>query len=108
MYKVISETEKQIKIITNNLSNFTVKNMDLKIITRVKNVLVFDNFIFPNLNCDNVDLLEVPHKIILITIIAKRYINVRLYSYSKFYTQNILKPIKKRHRLSKQILFACE
>jgi len=106
VYKIILETEKQIKLLTNNFSKFLIKNLDLKVITQVKNQLALDNLIFANLNCENTDISEIPHKIKLITAIAHRYI--RLYSYFKFYTQEILKPIKKRHILSKQILFACE
>jgi len=98
VYKIILETEKQIKQVTNNFENLTIKNLDLKIITYVKNVLTLDNLIFSDLNCENTDPLEIPHKIRLITAIAQRYLEIRLHSYSKFYTQEILKPVKKRHR----------
>lgn len=108
VYKVMLQTETQIRLLTNTFSTFAVKHLDFKIITNVKNALALDTSIFENLNCENVDLLEVPHKIKLITTVAQRYVKIRLHSYSKFYTQEILKPIKKRHRLTKQILFACE
>lgn len=108
IYKIVLETEKQIKRITNNFENVTVKNLNLKIIMHVKNVLILDNHIFSHLNCENTDPLEIPHKIRLITAIAHRYLKIRLYSYSKFYTQEILKPVRNRHRLTKQILFSCE
>jgi hypothetical protein len=49
------------KQVTNNFKNLTVKNLDLKIITHVKNVLTLDNSIFPHLNCENTDPLETPH-----------------------------------------------
>jgi len=109
VYKIILETEKQFKSLTNHFSKLLIKNLDLKVITQVKNQLALDNLIFANLNCDNTDISEIPHKIKLIkTTIARRYINIRLYSYFKFYTQEILKPIKKRDIFSKQILFACK
>lgn len=108
VFKVILETEKYIRFISNNLSQFQVKQLDIKVITHVKNLLALDPCIFKNLNCEDIDLLEIPHKIKLITALAQRYLKIRLYSYAKFYTQEILKPLRKRHRLIKQILFACE
>lgn len=79
VYKIILETEKQIKQVTNNFENLTIKNLDLKIITYVKNVLTLDNLIFSDLNCENTDPLEIPHKIRLITTIAQRYLKIRLH-----------------------------
>lgn len=102
------ETEKYIKFLSNNLLQFKVKQLDIKVITHVKNSLALNSSIFPDLNCENADLVEIPHKIKLITILAQYYLKIRLYSYSKFYTQEVLKPMRKRHRLTKQILFACE
>lgn len=73
--------------------------------SRVKNILALDPSIFADLKCDNVSVLEIPHKIWLIVIISNRYIKIRLHSFSKFYFQEILKPYKKRFQLNKQILF---
>lgn len=81
VYKIILETEKQIKLLTNNFSKF-LKNLDLKVIMKVKNQFALNNHIFANLNCENTDILETPHKIKLITIIAYRYANIRLYVFS--------------------------
>jgi len=63
VYKIILETEKQIKLLTNNFSKFLFKNLDLKVITQVKNQLALDTLIFANLNCENTDILEIPHKV---------------------------------------------
>lgn len=107
VYKIVLITERQIQVQTNNLTNLCIKNLSMKILNKVKNILALDPTIFPNLTCDS-DLLEVPHKLRLITLITLRYIRIRLHSYSKFYMQEILKPIKKRHRLTKLILFSSE
>lgn len=40
--------------------------------------------------------------------IVYKYIKIRLHSYVKFYVQNVLQPERKRHRLTKQILFLHE
>lgn len=104
VYKIILETEKQIKQVTNNFENLTIKNFNLKIITYVRNVLTLDNLIFSDLNCENTDPLEIPHKIRLITAIAQHYLKIRLHSYSKFYTQ-ILKPVKKRQSYKTNFIF---
>lgn len=108
VYKITRITEHQIQVQTNNLTNLHITNLDMKIVNKVKNILALDSTIFQNFFCEDVDLLEVPHKIKLITLIASRYIQIRLYSYAKFYAEEILKPIKKRHRLTKLILFSNE
>lgn len=108
VFKIIIETERQINIQTNNFSNLRDPNLNLKVLSKVKNSLTLDNNIFPNLNCENINILETSHKIKLILVIATRYIKIRLHSYSKFYCNEILKPIRKRHRLTKQILFSSE
>lgn len=63
VYRIVTETEKHIKLLTLNFLHLNVKNLDAKVILKVKNVLALDNSIFPNLNCENVDILHVPHKI---------------------------------------------
>jgi len=101
--------KKQLQIITNYFSQIHIKNIDKKVINEVKNILTFDNKIFPNLQCENVSLTEMPHKIQLIITICNKYLKVRsLHSYSKFYQNEILKSIRKRHTLTKQILFLRE
>lgn len=98
-------TEKQIQIETFGLTNLTVKNLDLKILTTIKRNLALDTTIFPDVTCD-IEPLEIPHKIRLINAISYRYLKIRLYSYAKFFVQDILRPDRKRHRLTKQILFS--
>jgi len=96
VFKILMETERQIQIQTAGLTNLQTKHVDLKIVNKVKRRLVLENTIFPDLKCDDAEILETPHKVRLITAIyiyiyiAVRYIKIRLQSYSKFYTQNIL------------------
>lgn len=49
--------------------------------------------------------LEIPHRLQLINIICKKYLTLRMYSYSKTLTKDILNPVSKRQKLSKLILF---
>jgi len=86
------------------LTDLTKKNFVLIVLNRIRKLLSLDKAIFPNLLCDNVDLLETSHKLKLINAIAFRYIKICLHSYAKFYNQEIL--IRKRHRFTKLILFA--
>lgn len=108
VYKICMETEKQLDFITNGYTELSIKQLNVKVITRVKNKFALDSSIFPNLICDNTSVLDIPHKIRLLILISARYIKVRLHSYSKFYLQEVLKPIRKRHQLTKQILFCRE
>lgn len=89
------ETEKQLDIVTDGFTELSVKHLDLKVTNRVKNNLALDSFIFPNLECDNICILNMLHKISLIITISSRFIKIRLHSYSKFYLQEILKPLRK-------------
>lgn len=107
-HKIIVEAEKLLQLETNNLSHLKIEKLDIKIVMQIKKKFVFDESIFPGLACDNVGPLEMPHKLKLILAITRFFLKVRLFSYGKFYTNEILMPIKKRHRLTKQILFASE
>jgi len=108
VFYICKETEKQLQIITDYFSELNIKQIDKKVINKVKNILIFDKKIFPNLQCNDINLLEMPHKVQLIITICNKYITVQLHSYSKFYQDEILKPIRKRHQLTKQILFLQE
>lgn len=107
VFKILMETERQIQIQTTGLTNLQIKNLHLKILNHVKRKFVLDANIFPHLACDY-DISEIPHKIRLITAIAMRYIKIRLQSYAKFYVNEMLQTNRKRHRLTKQILFLNE
>lgn len=96
-------TEKQIQINTYGLTKLTTINFVSKILHTVKQDLALDDKIFPDVICDT-EPLDIPHKIRLINAISYRYLKIRLFTYGKF-VQEILRPNRKRHRLSKQILF---
>lgn len=81
------------------------QNLDLKIINHCIRLFSLDSNIFPYLSCENVSILERPHKLVLITIIAKKYLKIRLHSFSKTYTESI-NVISNRHKLTKTILFS--
>lgn len=98
------ETGKQLDILTDGYTTLSIKNLYIKVITKVKNKFPLDVSIFPNLACDNVSISDMPHKILLI-LVNSRYIKIRLHYYAKYYLQEILKPCRKRFQLTKQILF---
>lgn len=104
----MKKSQKYIIIKVKCVSQIHIKNIDKKVINEIKNILTFDNTIFPNLQCENISLIEMPHKIQLIITIFNNYLKVRLHLYSQFYQQEILKSIRKRHILTKQILFLRE
>jgi len=87
------------------LTDLISKNFVVRILNKIKLSLALDETIFPNLSCDDVDLLETSHRLKLITAVSYRYIKIHLHSYAKFYNQEILAPIRKPHRHTKQILF---
>lgn len=106
VFTIIQEAEKMFLFLTNNLQSLHKPNLDITIIYHVINMYSFDKRIFPDLNCDNVCLLERPHKLVLITLITKKFIRLRLKSFGKMYSSDYLNPISKRHKLSKIILFS--
>lgn len=104
-FKIIMATEHYYLYITDNLKNLNVLNLEKKVICYVNNKFVLDNNIFTILNCENVGLLDRPHKMILITFLVKKYLNIRLNSYGKLFSSDILNPVTKRQMLTKTILF---
>lgn len=105
VYKICMETEKQLNIITDGYTELSIKQLNMKVITKVKNKFALDSSIFPNLMCHNISVTDISHKIRFLISISAYYTKIKLHSYAKFYLQEILKPIRKRHCLTKQILF---
>jgi len=85
-----------------------MKNIDQQIILTVQNLLGLDSSILPQ--CDKcfeaIDLYSTPHKIKMIALISRTYLNIRLNAYSKILTSSIMKAaVSKRQKLNKTILF---
>lgn len=106
VFKIIHEADKMFLFLTDNLTSLHITNLDIKIILHTVNMYSLDKKIFSDLNCDNVSLLERPHKLVLITLISKQFVNLRLKSFGKMYSTDILNPVSRRDKLSKLILFS--
>lgn len=84
------------------------KNAYSKISYRVSRRYALDTDVFSITDeCyDKFDIgIEVPHRLQLINIICRKYLTLRMYSYSKTLTKDIVNPVSKRQKLSKLILF---
>jgi len=104
VFKIISETEKYLLLLTDDLKKLNIQNLDLKIIFFCNKKFSLDQNIFKNLSC-NVPLFDRPHKMLLISLLVKKYLSIRLHSYGKMYSTEILNPLSNRHKLTKHILF---
>jgi hypothetical protein len=82
-----------------NLTDINKSNLKRKIIHLCSNKLSLDCTIFNELDC-NPSILERPHKMVLITVLVNRYLNVKLKSFGKQYIASI-NTISKRHKLDK-------
>lgn len=89
--------------LTDNLTDLNKSNLKRKIIHLCSNKWSLYHTIFNELDC-NSSILERPHKMVLITVLINRYLNVRLKSFGKQYTASI-NTISKRHTLNKLVLF---
>lgn len=70
---------------------------------------MLDNNIFKGIEVcvDDVEILfDVPHKLQLIELRCRQYLKIRFFSYAKYYTYGISKPISRRQNLTKRILFS--
>lgn len=105
VFKIIKESEIIFLYLTNYLKNINIPNLDNTIISHVINKFALDSTIFNGLNCENVEILDRPHKLILITLLVKKFISVRLHSYGKQFSSDLLNPVCKRQKLTKTILF---
>ena len=65
------------------------------------------NFLEETNKCfEDTDIDSRPHKINIINLVSRVYLNIRLYSYSKILNSSILKAsVNKRQKLCKTILF---
>lgn len=99
VYTIVAETEKQILICTNNLNNLTAHDLGRTIILNVKRRFVLDNHIFSDINCANLNYLERPHKLILISSIAI-FKHKIIFSW-KFYNKRNIITLKKKTSFNK-------
>jgi hypothetical protein len=83
--------------LTYNLTDINKSNLKRKIIYLCSNKLGLDHTIFNELDC-NSSILKRPYKMVLITVLVNRYLNVRLKSFGKQYTA-FINTISKRHKL---------
>lgn len=94
----------KIYISKNKLLN---KNAYSQIMYRVTRKYALDTDIFPD-NDDCYEGFEIgidtPHRLQLINLLCRKYLTIRMYSYSKTLTKDV-NPISKRQKLSKLILF---
>jgi len=104
-FKVVYQTEIFLLSLTNNLQTLNIPNLDLKITSLVNTKFALDKNIFKYLECNNVFTLDRPHKLVLIALLIQKYLSIRLHSFGKMYSTDILNPISNRHKLTKQILF---
>jgi len=72
------------------------------VLEELKNFL--NKNVFANLLC-NGSLLDRLHKIILISLLFKQYLSIRLHSFVKMFSTEILIEVSDGQKLTKQILF---
>jgi len=77
-------------LLKNNFKSLHVKNLNVKIIQHTIKKFSLDKNIFADLNCDNISLLERPHKLVLITLLTKTFSKLRLKSFGKIYSSDIM------------------
>jgi len=95
-----TRSRKFFSFLTKNFKTLHVVDLNLKIIQRVINKYSLDKNIFLDLNCDNVSSLERPRKLALITLLTKKFSKLRLKSFGKMYSSDIMNPVSQRHKLS--------
>lgn len=106
VFLIVQEAEKIFLFLTNNLKSLHVNNLNVKIIQHTIKKFSFDKTILAYLNCDNISLLERPHKLVLITLLTNKFLKLRLKSFGKMYSSDIMNPVSQRQKLSKLILFS--
>lgn len=104
VFKIISKIEKYLLLLTDDLKKLNIQNLDLKIIYFCNKKFSLDQNTFKDLSC-NVPLFDRPHKMLLISLLFKKYLSIKLHSYGKIYSTKILNSLSNRHKLTKHILF---
>lgn len=82
--------------------------MDQKIMIMVQNSFALCSNLLPETNkCfEDTEMHSRPHKINIINLVSRIYLNIRIHSYSKILSSSIMKSsVNKRQKLHKTILF---
>ncbi|CAI6356213.1 unnamed protein product [Macrosiphum euphorbiae] len=106
--KIVKQTEQYFKCIAIDKRQLFIKNMDQKIMIMVQNSLALCTNILPETNTcfEDTDMHSRPHKINIINLVSRMYLNIRIHSYSKILSSSIMKTsVNKRQKLHKSILF---
>ncbi|KYN22596.1 THAP domain-containing protein 9 [Trachymyrmex cornetzi] len=108
VYKIVKATEHEFTVHGLMPNKMPHKKLFKNIIYKIKNQFALNYKIFSHSDkCMQAEsIMEPPHRIKLIVAVAEKYLNIRCFSYQKFYTKEIANPISKRHRLNKTVLFS--
>lgn len=103
--KIIRTTENLISLMTNNFTNFN--NIDFNSIILKNKIYFSSENVFQETTKCSFHLIDVPHKIQLIEVITRKYLNTRLFTQSLKQTNDFSKGNEgKRQFHSKLILFS--
>lgn len=105
VFEIIRATENCISVATNNFENFKQRNISLTVMKSIEKTYINKSNIFSKCNMCEINLSEISHKLKLIKLICNKYLKIRLPTYARFHSQEIINPVTKRQKLNKFILF---
>lgn len=103
-FKIINEAEMYFLVLTETLKYLSIQNLDLKITYFCNKTFSLVKKCFANLSYSGY-LLDRSHKMILISLLVKKYLSIRLHSSEKMFSTEILNTVTHRQKLTKQIIF---
>lgn len=85
-FKITIETEKSFLYYIDNL-----KKLNITILRKIINKIFLNQSIFQELDSENISILNIPHKLVIITLLTKKFLSISLKSFGKMFSSNILK-----------------
>jgi hypothetical protein len=101
VFEIIKETEKIIFISTRNFTNL---NVEQKIVIIIKNYFSLNCLIFGELDCEEKNMLESPHKLELIKLTVNMYLKIKFHAFAKKHSLST-NCTSKRNKFNKLVLF---
>lgn len=105
-FDIVQATENALIVLTDNFKDLQVKNIKSKVIMALKRKYMDKAGVFMECSNCEVNIFEKSHKLNLIELVANKYLNIRLLTYARHHSLEIINPPTKRQKYNKLVLLS--
>lgn len=104
VYRIVLATENALINTTNNFQNMRGLKLEEMITGKIKNNFAQQSQIFIDCARCDINIMEPSHRLNLIELITRQYLKIRLNTYGRFHSLEVINPVSKRQKYNKLVL----